>query len=310
MNKDKYAPVVLFVFNRIESTKKTIHHLKGNALAARSDLFIYSDGGKDNSTWKVVYELRDYLRTITGFKSVSIIERESNYYLEQNIIEGVTEILERYNRIIVLEDDVCVSPYFLNYMNDALALYEHQEQVMHISSINHFNLKASREYDAYFTTLMECSFGWGTWKNRWRSFKYFHSRADALSGLDSDDLRKIEYGGTFKCLHTLDYKPIPWDICWIIAIYKRNGLCLEPTVPLARNIGLYGGVHHPFMLKFIGRNRYDRPFVSREIRNFPVEIRQEKYMEHLLYNDFRGFGVKYNIIGCILRAIKRVFKKR
>ena len=308
MNNDKCAPVVLFVFNRIESTKKTIHHLKRNALAARSDLFIYSDGGKDNSTWKVVYELRDYLRTITGFKSVSIIERESNYYLEQNIIEGVTEILERHNRIIVLEDDVCVSPYFLNYMNDALALYEHQEQVMHISSINHFNLKASREYDAYFTTLMECSFGWGTWKNRWRSFKYFHSRADALSGLDSDDLRKIEYGGTFKCLHTLDYKPIPWDICWSIAIYKQRGLCLEPTVPLARNIGLYGGVHHHFILKLIGKNRYDRPFVLKRIEKFPTKIEQEKYIKYLLYNDFLEFGIKYNAIGRILQLIMRLIK--
>ena len=107
------APVVLFVYNRVGATIQTLSCLEANTLASKTDLFIYSDGGKDISSWKQVNLLRRYLRSISGFKTVTIVEREKNYYLERNIIEGVTDIVNRFGKVIVLEDDVCVNSYFL-----------------------------------------------------------------------------------------------------------------------------------------------------------------------------------------------------
>ena len=92
----KFAPVLLFVYNRIETTKQTIIHLKNNTLAHETDLFIYSDGGKDKKSWKQVNMLRQYLRTISGFKNVFLVERRINYYLERNIIDGVTDIIQSH----------------------------------------------------------------------------------------------------------------------------------------------------------------------------------------------------------------------
>ena len=236
-----FAPVILFVYNRLDYTQQTVNALKNNTLSKDTELIVFSDGGKDTKTWHEVNQLRAYLHTVTGFKSVTIVEREVNYYLERNIIEGVTEIINKFGRAIVLEDDVITSPYFLEYMNDALTIYEKEKKVMHISSINHFAINI--ESDALFTSFMECGWGWATWADRWSLFKYFKSKSDAVRDLSDSDLNRIEYGGRFNCLKSLDADPIPWDICWTIAIYKNKGICLEPKIPLTQNIGLYNGTH-------------------------------------------------------------------
>lgn len=39
----KYAPILLFVYNRLEHLKQTMETLQNNTLAAESELYIYSD---------------------------------------------------------------------------------------------------------------------------------------------------------------------------------------------------------------------------------------------------------------------------
>lgn len=299
------APVVLFVYNRVETTIQTLSCLVANTLASKTDLFIYSDGGKDISSWRQVNLLRRYLRSISGFKTVTIVEREKNYYLERNIIEGVTDIVNRFGKIIVLEDDVCVNSYFLQYMNDALCFYERVTKVMHISSIPHVNIES--EYDVIFTSLMECTWGWATWKDRWDNFKYYTNREDALDGFSKEDLYRIEYGGHFQCLKSLDRNPIPWDICWILAIYRSKGLCVEPVEPLSQNIGLYNGTHYKGF-RLLGKDPYDRPYRTFKVEKFPTEIKVNEEMEYFLFHEFNGFGMKYNWLGRLVRIVYRILK--
>ena len=114
------APVVLFCYTRIKYLQKTIEALKTNAEAIETQLFIYSDAGKDSESCEMVKKVRQYIRTISGFKSITIIEQETNQKLEYNVIKGVTEIVNRFGRVIVLEDDIVTSKYFLSFMNKAL----------------------------------------------------------------------------------------------------------------------------------------------------------------------------------------------
>ncbi|WP_299360438.1 hypothetical protein [uncultured Parabacteroides sp.] len=299
------APVALFVYNRIETTMKTLSCLKANTLALQTDLYLYSDGGKDKESWKAVNRLRDYLKTITGFRNVTIIEREKNYYLERNIIEGVTDLVNRFGKVIVLEDDVCTNPYYLQYMNDALAFYEKEKKVMHISAIPHANITS--KYDVLFTSLMECGWGWATWKDRWSKFEYYVNRKDALEGLSNNDLYKIEYGGHFQCLKSLDRNPIPWDICWILAIYRNKGLCLEPVEPLSQNMGLYNGTHYKGC-RLLGRDPYDRPYKTFKVGKFLEEVKANEEMEYFLFHEFNGFGMRYNWLGKLVRIVYRFCK--
>src|ERR1039457_2588842 len=118
------APIVLFTYNRLLHTVSTVKSLQKNDMAETSELIVFSDGPKLESDSGKVQAVREYLKTIAGFKRVSIIERDENIGLARSIIAGVTEIVEKNGRIIVLEDDMVTSPWFLRYMNEALELYQ------------------------------------------------------------------------------------------------------------------------------------------------------------------------------------------
>ena len=126
------APIVLFVYNRPWHTRQTVEALQQNELANESELFIFSDEAKDEMATKHVNDIRDYIRTIDGFKNIEIIERDKNFGLAKSIISGVTEIINQYGTVIVLEDDLVTSPYFLQYMNDALVFYEKEDRVVSV----------------------------------------------------------------------------------------------------------------------------------------------------------------------------------
>src|SRR6266568_4628990 len=132
MNNYNLAPIVLFVFNRLPHTKATIEALQKNKFASRSDLIIFSDGPKVDGSKNEVLAVREYLHNVCGFKSIAIIEREHNWGLAESIISGVTEVVNVHGKIIVLEDDLITSPFFLEYMNDALEMYKDEDKVISI----------------------------------------------------------------------------------------------------------------------------------------------------------------------------------
>lgn len=301
------APVALFVYNRLHNTKQTIEHLKKNKLADRTPLYIFSDGGKDKRSWKEVNRLRKYLHTIDGFGEVHIVERPENYYLENNIIEGIAYVLQHHDTIIVLEDDICTSPVFLEYMNNALNKYIHTPQVMHIAGFT--NLDIQQSDDTYFTPHMS-GWGWATWKDRWQHFVHFTSRKEALQGMTVKDFEKLEYGGNFHCLHSLDKHPIPWDICWEIAIYKQKGLCLSPTHTLIKNIGIGNGTHFNSNRLF-GWYEYDRPYRTESIILNNIPIKETPAIEALYAQALKNHGMRYNFLGRMVRwAYLKIKAKR
>lgn len=306
MNK-KNSPIALFVYNRLDNTQKTIEHLQRNSLADESILYIFSDGGKNEESWKKVKEVRNYLHTITGFKEVHIIERPENYYLERNITEGITYVLGKHDTIIVLEDDICTSPVFLEYMNTALGKYALSTQVMHIAGFT--NLDIPQFGDTYFTPHMT-GWGWATWKDRWNNyFTHFKTREEALQGLIDKDLKRIEYNGNFTCLKSLDKNPIPWDICWEICIYKHKGLCLHPTHTLVKNVGISNGTHFNNS-KLFGWYEYDRPFRTEPIILKDIPIEESPAIEAMYAIALKDHGMRYNWFGRIVRYFYKLLIRR
>ncbi|MBE0472148.1 MAG: glycosyltransferase, partial [Methyloprofundus sp.] len=131
--KNKLAPIILFVYNRPWHTQQTVEALQNNLFADQSDLIIYSDAAKNDQACVQVQAVRDYIKTVDGFKSVKIIERDKNRGLAANIIDGVTEVVNQYGKIIVMEDDIVTSPAYLSFMNQALDFYQNENKVWHIS---------------------------------------------------------------------------------------------------------------------------------------------------------------------------------
>jgi len=242
--KLKCAPIVLFVYNRPEHTRQTLSALVANYLANESDLIIYSDAPKNQQAVEGVNTVRLLTKNIQGFKSVNIIERDKNLGLADSIIDGVTSIVNKYGRIIVLEDDIVTSPYFLLFMNKALDYYEKEKILWHISGWN-YPIKTNGLHDAFFWRTMNC-WGWATWKDRWQ---YYEKNVDKLiETFSKKDIYKLNINNTAgmweQVISNKEGKINTWAIFWYATIFKNEGLCLNPTTSFVKNIGLDGsGVH-------------------------------------------------------------------
>ncbi|MEQ8624183.1 MAG: glycosyltransferase [Vicingaceae bacterium] len=247
----KKAPIVLFVYNRLEHTNKTVEALMQNELAQESDLFIYSDGAKREVDNEAVNSLRSYLKTIQGFNKIEIIEREKNFGLAKSIVEGVSEVVKKYGKVIVVEDDIVTSPYFLSYMNAALDHFEHNKKVWHISGWTP-GIKKKGLADFFFWRIMNC-YGWGTWADRWSA--YSNNSEQIILNLSFKDKIAFSLAGISNYWRQLKANQKgqikTWAIFWYASIYKNNGLCLTPRTSFTKNIGFDGsGVHTTSESKF------------------------------------------------------------
>ena len=311
----KYSPVAIFVYNRADNTRKTLEALMHNQHASETDIYVFSDGGKDERSWEQVNEVRRLLhdveqevQTTHSLKSMTIVERPKNIYLERNIIEGISYVLEHHDTIIVLEDDIVTSPFFLDYMNQAFYIYKDDEKVMHVSGFTNLDLPCDDGEEFYFTPHMS-GWGWGTWSSKWKQhFTHYQSRVDALAGMTEEDMNSMQYDGVFPCLKSLDKNPIPWDICWEIAIYKAKGLCLTPYHTLVRNIGLDSGTH------FRGNKLLQHYEFDREPLNHPIVVtfqnpQKDEKKEALFKLAIRDWGIRYTWLGRILRFLYKRYRK-
>ncbi len=311
------APIALFVYNRADNTRKTLRALMANTLAPKTDLYVFSDGGRDEVSWAAVKEVRAVLHEIKAeiartqsLNSMTIVERPTNYYLERNVIEGINEVFQHHDTIIVLEDDIITAPHFLEFMNEAFDMYRNDSRVMHVSGftrIEETQASMLHPLTSYFTPFM-AGWGWGTWRDRWlQHFRHYQSCTEALDGLDPTILDAIEYGGVFPCLNHLNRQPIPWDLCWSLAIRRAGGLCLYPTRTLVRNIGLDSGTHYGFLPKWLvpllQRYEYDRePYAGTVLLTYQ-EPTVNPAIETILKEALTDWGIRYTWFGRLVRRL-------
>lgn len=244
------APVILFVYNRPEHTKKTIEALKKNNLAAKSELFIFSDAAKNESSEKQVDAVREYLETLKGFKVIHILKRERNYGLAASIIDGVSSILAQYGKVIVLEDDLLTSPLFLQYMNEALDLYQTRKDIFSITGFS-FSTKFMQfpedfQQDIYLN-IRPMSWSWATWSDRWKNIDWEVKDFEKFLQ-DKEEQKLFNKGGTDltrMLKKQMQGKVNSWYIRWTYhSIMKQKAYTVYPRISLVNNIGHdASGVH-------------------------------------------------------------------
>lgn len=235
-----YAPILLFVYNRPEHVRRNIQALLKNELAAESELFIYSDAAKDETSQAAVKEVRAFIRSIQGFKKITITERTENWGLARSIIDGVTTLINRYGRVIVLEDDLVVAPHFLQFMNDALETYRDEERVGHIQACDFTHDPSLPDT---FLIKWTGSWGWGTWDRAWK-----HFNADGKALLTELESRKLtytfdfngKYGYTRMLRRQIEGKNNSWAIRWNASLFLKDILSLNVGKSLVQNEGFDG----------------------------------------------------------------------
>lgn len=240
------APICVFTYNRLEETKQTITALQNNFLAKESELFVFSDGPRNEQSVVKINEVRNYLKTIEGFKTIEIIESKENKGLAKSIISGVTTILERYSSIIVIEDDLVTTPNFLDFMNSALSFYSNDEKIFSISgyTLNLPSLKYE-EKDFYFG-YRASSWGWGIWKDRWLPIDWeLNAYADFLK--DKRAIQKFKRGGSDMprmLRNQMTGKIDSWAIRFCFHQFKEELYTVFPTISKLASIGFSSEATH------------------------------------------------------------------
>ena len=234
------APILLFVYNRPEHTQRCIESLKRNLLATDSTLYIYADGAKDDTQKPAVNEVRSYIHTIRGFKETIIIERDENWGLARNIIDGVTTQVNQYGRVIVLEDDLVVAPYFLQFMNDALETYQNEPKVGHIQACD---FTQDPSLPDTFLIKWTGSWGWATWDRAWKHFN--PNGKELLQELEQRKLTRTfdfngKYGFTRMLRRQIKGKNNSWAIRWNASLFLKDILSLNVGRSLVQNEGFDG----------------------------------------------------------------------
>lgn len=284
------APIIVFCYNRPWHVAQTLEALSKNVYAAESELYIFCDGPKPDATEEQinkVVETRSVVRKKQWCKEVYIVEAEKNKGLANSIINGVTQVINKHGRVIVLEDDLVTSHYFLKFMNEALEKYQDRQGVMSISAnrppIGKMKIPDDYPYDV-FASLRSYSTGWGTWKDRWNrvdwSLDYLN---DFLN--HPNEVEAFNRGGddmTKMLLLQRDGQIDSWAIRFGFAHFREHCVAILPRYSYVDNIGFDGsGIHSGVCLTNEYRN------------NLNNAIKEPRWLDNI-YEDKDVINAFYN----------------
>lgn len=243
MTNIELAPIALFVYNRPELTLRTLEHLARNEELARSALFVFCDGPKIGATAEQLNQIarvQEIIRSRPWAQAVHIEQSEKNKGLANSIITGVTKTVEKYGRVIVVEDDLAVAPFFLQYMNKALHIYEKEKKVLAIHGYLYpVDLGKRAAEDTFFIRDPGC-WGWATWQRAWKLFEPDTKKLYDLMRLKGLS-HAFDFWGGYPYMRMMRQqmtgKVDSWAVRWRAVAYLHDMFTLHPVRSLVRHDG-------------------------------------------------------------------------
>lgn len=242
-------PIVLFVFNRPDHTAATIEALSRNVSASDHPIYVFADGARGERDVPAVNRVREIAKSISGFKTVEVIEAPRNQGLARSVISGVSQVVAHHGRAIVVEDDLVTSPFFLQFMDQCLSFYESVEEVMSVSAFTPgpptFALDPGYPHDVFFNPR-PCPWGWAIWKDRWQSIdwkmsEYVNFRNDRAARREFDRMGPDLSNMLDDQMHG---RINSWAVRWTYAHFRQQKVTVQPRYSYVDNIGCdWTGVH-------------------------------------------------------------------
>ena len=232
------TPVALFTYNRAEHTARVLNGLENCARFDDCSLYIYSDAAKTDEETEAVEATRQLLRAQASKLNATVIERKTNLGLARSVVDGVTDLCNRFGRVIVVEDDLVLNPGFLNYMLLALDRYADEPNIYQISGYM-FPVSQRSDTDAFLLPLIT-TWGWATWQRAWQIFDW--DASEARRSLKDPALRKRfdlnnSYPYSLMLEKQLNGLNNSWGILFWWQVFKAGGLALHPRRSLVWNGG-------------------------------------------------------------------------
>lgn len=299
----RYAPIAVFAYNRPQHLLRTLNALKNNKEAVFSDLFIFLDGAKENNQ-NLIREVEIVAENCTGFASKKIIKRDKNIGLANNIISGINQVLKDYDRIIVLEDDLMPSPYFLQFMNDGLFVYESDEIV---ASIHGYRHPLKQPLPPLFFLKYPTSWGWATWRRAWLNFEPDGSKLLARLK-EKRKTKEFDFNGNYRFTRMLQRQinglNNSWAIRWYASVFLNDMLCLYPSESFIKDFGNDGSGENCF-----NDSIFDVELSEQKIEVDRINLEENRmvrafYAEYFWHIDSLFSRIKIRIMR-VLRKIKK-----
>jgi hypothetical protein len=266
------APIALFCYRRPNHVRKTLMSLMNCEGFEQSPIIVFADGPKTLGELNDIEDTRAVVKELLGDRAEYHFN-DANHGLANSIISGVSKVLDRFDRVIVIEDDLDFAPTFLVYMNLSLEAYVNNFSVYQISGYMFDVPELRQDTNALFLPIIN-SWGWATWKRAWLQFD---SSASGWEDVKGDRTLRLRFniGGAYD-FSTMLQKQIKgridsWAIRWYWSVFKASGLTLFPPRTLVNNLGFDGSGSH-------GRGRFRNFRVSHSnqesfVPNIPEEVR-------------------------------------
>lgn len=296
-----YAPIILFTYNRLDHLNICLRSLIKNDLAKESNLYIFSDGSKNSKDEIKVKKIRKHLSSLSGFKKITIIERNTNFGLAKNIINGLNHIFSKYKKAIIIEDDLLLSPFFLEFMNNNLNIYEDSEKV---ASIHGYSYPVTNKKNKDFFIRGADCWGWATWSNAWKNFN--EDGSYLLKEIREQNLiRDFDYNNKAKFSKMLNNQINgiidSWAIRWHASIYLKDMLTLYPNKSYVYNIGNDNSGTNALSTEI-----FDVPINIEKPKNYVIEEIENIQMRKEFENYFTLLHKQENFITKIIKKISKI----
>lgn len=290
-----YAPIIIFAFNRLDSLRHTVDSLLSNNEVKDSDLYVFVDGARPNKAGEQekVCSVQEYVKTITGFRSVTWRFADSNKGLAASVISGTTEVIEKYGKVIVVEDDLYLSQSFLCYMNEMLDRYEQDNRVMQVSGYSsRLARKCDYTWDVYLSERAH-SWSWGTWKDRWETVDWDVTDFPQLRASRKLQRAFCKRGSDLYGMLKgyMEGRNNSWYIRFNYSMYKQHRYSVCPVRSLVRNDGFTAEATHCNTY-----NRYKIDFENNHEGLFSVPEHLEPN-ERIMRDSVKYWSLRYRIYG-------------
>lgn len=302
------TPIALFTYNRPHHARQAIESLSRCKRFKECKLFIYCDGPNLPDQIKNVIATRQVVKSFAKKLDADIIIQEKNIGLAHSIVYGVTDLCNRFGRVIVIEDDLLVSPSFIDYMLQALDRYQDEDNVYQISGFM-FPVDCPKHKDAFFLPFTT-TWGWATWDRAWKKFDWNATGYQKIFS-DKNVRKRFDLDGSYPYYDMLvdrfSGKNDSWGILWWYAVFSVWGLVLYPGRTLVCNKGFDGTGTHC-------KNSIVRIESSKNIEFYPYHEDQVIVFPEIIAVDKQNYDriKKYLQLtkGNLIQTILRIFRLR
>lgn len=266
---------ILFVYHRSIHTKKVLEALKENSVLPQK-LYIFQDGIKSSTNLSEWEKVNGIIRGV-NWCNTEIQVSDKNKGLAKSIVSGINYVLQECEAVIVLEDDCVPHKEYMNFMVSALETYQKQQKVYSVSGYAWDVNLQQKEEDAYFNGRI-CSYGWGTWKDRWCQYEEDYRIVTKLKN-DLELGKKLQVWGKDLeeiLVGNIQGKCDSWAAFWALKVIEKGGYCLSPYKQFIHNVGFDGSGVHSSKLQENDKEWEDK---EKKYFCFPEEIKSTEECE-------------------------------